>query len=285
MNADTNETGGVVVEVMDHETGELVPAEASGAVEQLLGDELLGEIEGSDVTGYSDKPEDSLIPIVSILQDNSAEVKKKHEKYVEGAEPGDIVLRSLQMIFPADDGILFQPCGFQHVWVEWNGEPGEGAVVAQYPFEELPSDAKEVPDPQNDERVMVVRDNGNRLVDTRYHYGHLLTAGGIIPTVIPMSGTNHTISRQWTALMKQYKMKSGKPMPSFLRLYKLTTAFTQRGQQSWYKYKVAEAGIVSDRDMAHAGFEMAKAVSEQKISADASEQVKEGAAEGDDIPV
>lgn len=253
--------------------------------------DFLDEVSEHGGLGYSEKSEDSQIPILGILQDMSGEVKKKHERYIEGCEPGDLIIRTLQKVFKGEgdnaEALTFQPCGFQHVWVEWNGEPGEGAPVAQYDFEDRPADAVEVPDPQNDERKVWTMPNGNRLVDTRYHYGQIITEDGLLPVVVPFAGTNHGVSRQWTAQMKQFKMP-GRDVkaPSFMRAYTMQTAFVSRGAQSWYKYKITDAGFIQDESILRAGFEMMKAVSEMKISAEVGEGDDGGSVVDDDnIPV
>lgn len=238
------------------------------APDSVLGD-VSAELEGVTDLGYSENMDDSLIPILSILQDNSGEVKKRHDRHIKDAEPGMMIIRALQRMYGGDVGIEFQPCGFQHVWVEWSGEPGEGAVVNQYPFDEFPEEATEVEDPQNPDRTHFRLPNGNRLVDTRYHFGHILgDQGEVLPVVVPMSGTNHTISRQWTSLMKQFKIPgSGARAPAWFRTYRLSSAFTQRGAQSWYKYSVKDTGWVADPELRAAGRLLSESVAAKSVTA------------------
>lgn len=238
---------------------------ADGEVLPVLGDEMFS----ADVLGYSEKADDSLIPVLSILQDNSGEVKKKHERYIDGAEAGMFIIRSLQMVFPAEKPIRFQPCGFSHVWMEWTGEPGEGgAPVAQYPFEERPAAAEQIVSKDGKTEWRMPETN-NRLVETRHHFGNILNDNGeIIPVVIAMSGTNHSVSRQWTAMMKQFRVPNKNvKAPAFMRAYDLNTAFTQKGQQSWYKFKVKDAGWITSRQTLEDGFAFAKAIAANEVRA------------------
>lgn len=223
----------------------------------------------SGILGYSEESEDSMVPVLAILQDNSGEVKKKHDRYIDGAEAGDFIIRSLQRIFKQGERLLFQPCGFSHEWVEWTGEPGEGgAPVAQYPFKEKPPQAEEVVN-KDGKTEWRMPETGNRLVDTRHHYGNIVIGPEeIIPVVIPMSGTNHSTSRQWTALMKQFNAPGrSQKAPSFFRKYNLTNKFVQRGTQSWYKYSVADAGWVDDKALVRNGFSFAQAVAANQVRA------------------
>lgn len=219
------------------------------------------------VLGYSEAADDSLIPILSILQDNSGEVKKRHERHIEDAEAGMLIIRSVQKVFNGDEGITFQPCGFSHTWVEWEGEPGEGRPVGQFDFSDKPSDAVEVDKPDGGSEWR--RDNGNRIVETRNHFGNvLMTDGGLMPMVIAMSGSNHTASRQWTTLMKQHRTPSGKRAAAFMRTYKITTVFSQKGQQTWYKYKIQDLGWVEEEGVLMDGYNFAKSIAANDVKAD-----------------
>lgn len=247
------------------------------------------ELEGLTGLGYSERAEDAQIPILSILQDNSGEVKKKHSKYLDGAEPGMMIVRSLGRLYegePEKATLIVQPCGFQHVWVEWNGEPGEGAPVAQYPFDDRPGEAFEEEDPQNPDRKIWRMPGGNRLVDTRYHYCNVLSDENVFSIVIPMSGTNHGVSRQWTAQMKQFRVPgTDAKAPAWFRAYKLTTAFIQRDIQSWYKYALQDLGWVTDKALRQLGRELYDGVAAERVVADIEAEANdlgEGAASDKD---
>ncbi len=247
--------------------------------------EFMEEILDHGGMGYSENSEDSLIPILAILQDNSAEIKKKHEKYIDGAEAGDMIIRSLQRVFKVDtDGntsLRIQPCAFQHVWVAWDGDPGEGAPVQQYPFDDMP-EHEEVKDPQNPDKTLFITPEGYRLVDTRYHFGQIVDGDELIPIIVPMSGSNHTVSRAWTAQMKQFKVPGKNTRaPAFFRTYSFSTTFTQKGANSWYRYKITDLGWLTDEFALRSGFEMMKAVDSEVILAD----VTKDEVEKDDVPI
>jgi hypothetical protein len=237
------------------------------------------ELDGLTGLGYSDKAEDRLVPIIAILQDNSGEVKKNGSKRVEGAESGQIICRALQKIWNADGSAVFQPCAYTRMWVEWEGAPGEGSVVAQHAYDDMPSDAKEVVDPQNADRKMWVRDNGNRLVDTRFHFGYMITIEGAFAAVIPMAGTNHTVSRAWTSLMEQYQLPGGQKAPAWFRAYTLRTVFVERGAQSWYKFKIEDRGWVTSREQRDAGRRLYESVSAGEVMAATDEVEAEDTSE------
>lgn len=265
------------------ETGTKVTVYSGSDLPDISGD----EVAGLGGLGYSEKSEDSLVPILALLQDNSAEVKRQHAKHIEGAMSGDLVVRSFKRIIKVtkEEPLVVQPCGFQHMWVEWEGEVGEGAVVKQYPFDDRPEEAVERNlDPNNPDRMTWVMPNGNRLVDTRYHYVHALIDGIWQPMVIPMAGTNHTVSRQWTGQMKNVVLPGGQKAPAWFRAYGISTRFNSRGAQSWYTYDVDDLGWISDKSVRDAGRSLFESVQQEIVRPDVEHEGASTAAD-DESPV
>ena len=260
-------------------------AEVTGALPASLEDELQG-LQGY---GYSERAEDSLVPILAILQDNSAEVKRQHPRHIEGALPGDLIIRSLKRVIhvDADAPLVLQPAGFQHMWVCWSGEPGEGQVVAQYPFDERPTEAVARKLNPDDDRETWVMPDGTRLVDTRYHYCQVFLDGRWTPLAVPFAGTNHTVSRTWTNIMKGMQLPSGAKAPAWFRAYGFTTKFNSRGSQSWYTYDFRDLGWIGERSVREAGRELYESVESQIISADVRSEGDGAAAQAEDdrIPI
>lgn len=246
------------------------------AVQDIPPDQLewLKQFQGA---GYSDKAEDGLTPILSILQDNSGEVKKQHERRMEGAEAGMFVIRSLRKLFSGQDGVLVQPFGFFHTFVEWTGDVGEGTPVGRFPSDEPPADMAEFPDPQNPGRKLLRRKgNMNRLVETREHYANLITGTEPpFPIVIPMSGSNHAASRQWTEMMKRTVI-GGVKMPSFSRAYRLTTIFRKKGgNQTWFAYQVSPGEQITDWDLLKMGEAACKALESTPVEVNLADHGEE----------
>lgn len=213
------------------------------------------ELEGLQNLGYSQKAEDGLVPILAILQENSGEAKANHPKaqaYNSQKDirlPGNLILRSMKKLIPVngDQPILVIPCGFVHVWGEWEGEPGEGKPTGRYPFDQRPNEAVEKKDAQNPDKTFWAMPNGRRLVDTREWYCLINFDGTWRQVMVPMAGTNHTVSRLWTELQKAKVIPgSGQKAPAWFCQYTLSTAYQTRGSQSWFTYDINEAGWVSD---------------------------------------
>lgn len=254
---------------IDPETGEVIPVGGLMKASDQLPAEISSMLQEYAGAGYSDKPEDGLTPILAILQDNSGEVKERHDRHVAGAKAGMLIIRSLRKMYSGEDGLLIQPFGFNHVYVEWTGELGEGIPVARYMFDDPPPDLIEVPSAQNPDKMVLRRkSNGNRMVDTREHYANIISdLDPPFPVVIPMSGSNHGVSRSWTIQMRTMLI-AGKPAPAFARLYKLKTQFRKRGSNmSWFSYYIDPGPRVVDIDLIQLGIRSFKGLAETPIEA------------------
>lgn len=84
---------------------------------------------------------DRIIPFLALLQDNSPQRKKQHEKYVQGAEEGMILNAATGQLWAPDKGLTIIPVYVQKVTVEWtprDDEGGGGGFVGRTPGWEHP---------------------------------------------------------------------------------------------------------------------------------------------------
>jgi len=223
--------------------GKNLPAKTGGVVPTFM----KSRIEKDGGKGVSTAQEDNLVPLIYVLQAQSPQVNKRNPNYIDGAEASDIWLRnSPNPIVKGDTGILFQPCFFNKDWIEWVPRDSGGGFVASHL--ELPQDAEKIEDPKNPNRVKHVRPNGNEIVETRHHIGYAITDAGPLPYVISLSGSGHTVSRQWMFMMNGIQI-DGVKAPSFAKLYKLTTKERSNAAGTWFSLDVADGGWVeTDQD-------------------------------------
>lgn len=199
--------------------------------------------------GVSQDAHDNVIPMGRILQKMSNEIDKKHANYVPGAEVGDIYFKNLSPpIIKGQDGFLFQPCDYKWGYVEWlpRGKGGGGGqgYVAFYTPDQKPKDTSMKPDPMNKDRKIEVRKNGNVLVETRYHSGFIISEDGSeapIPCVLPMSGSGHSVSKNWMGMMNR-KIVDGQKADSWWCYYRLKTISKTKNDNTWDMFEVTDAG-------------------------------------------
>lgn len=193
--------------------------------------------------GLSTKSEDNIVPLVRLLQALSPACQRsKPSDYIEGAEPGDILLKGIALV-KAKDGLVVQPAFFHRAFVEW--KPNRSGFVCQH--EELPVDTKEVPDPRDNTKNILVRANGNIIQETRYHSVFVYLPGRQSPLafVIPFTSTGHTVSKSWMFLMNSISL-NGKRAPSWSRLYRLVPKLRQKDNNEWFVFEPIDLGWVPD---------------------------------------
>ena len=194
--------------------------------------------------GTSTAQEDNLVPLVYVLQTNSPQVNKRDDRYIEGAEPGDIWLRNAaQPIVKGDSGFLFQPCFFEKDWVEWVPRDQGGGFVGR--SKELPPTAKKIADPKNPNRVKYELPNGNEVKETRNHAGFVIFEDGGAPSpyLIPLTSSGHTVSREWMGLMNRQRVPgTGQKPDSWCCYYRLTTKQRHNKDGDWFVLVAENAG-------------------------------------------
>lgn len=223
--------------------------------------------------GYSHAAEDSIVPMVTLVQTLSPQVKPRHEKYIKGVMPGDMILKgALNPVVKQADGLICQPCAFQKAFIEWVPRSKGGGFVARH--EKMPADVVERPDPENPERKKLIRKgNNNEVVETRYHFVRI----GGAPFVIPFVSTGHTSSREWTQLIKNV----GLGAPAFARYYKLTPYLRTRNDNEWFAYKAEALDWVTNEDEFLAGEAFCKAVMSGERAAEDPEDDFRGTEDND----
>lgn len=194
--------------------------------------------------GISESADDSLVPMMVVLQPLSPQAIKQKPEYLKGAEAGDLWLKNApHPVIKGAEGTLAQPCAFWKNVVEWipkNKDGSGGGYVGEHPT--MPADAKEVVDKDDPERKRMMSPRGTEYVETRNHAVIIYTEDGqAFPYLIPLSSSGHSVSRQWMFMMKS-KTADGDKIPSFAAIYRLKTIMRTKGQYNWFVIDPKEGG-------------------------------------------
>src|SRR5262249_15476058 len=186
--------------------------------------------------GVSEQSADYALLQFQVAQTMSPVVDRNDAAYIDGCEPGDLVVRnSVHPVYKSNEGVTAIHCGQINAYSEFL-QGRQGFVTRHL---ERPDDLEVRPAPKGSKRpVLVRRDSGNLVVETREVY--LFVAGN--PCVLFCSGSKHQFARQWMAWMAQFKAPDGRPLPSFARRYRLFTAPTKNVLGKWFMLKFEDLG-------------------------------------------
>jgi hypothetical protein len=226
--------------------------------------------EGSGL-GISNEAADNLHPLVTILQPLSQDVDRTSDKYIEGAEPGTILLRSdpVDPVVDGTVGLLFQRCGFQRVWIEWVDREKGGGFVARY------ADVDGAPDCQSAERAdaysFVNSESGNRITNHHNHVGYVLGRGAPQPYMISYKGAGISESRQWMSLTPRMIGSKKTDAPMFKWLLQAKMKRNSKGR--WFDIHPTFKGLITrdgevDREQIAMGRQLAQSVVSQSVQGD-----------------
>jgi hypothetical protein len=194
--------------------------------------------------GVSIKPEDAIVPLITVLQNGSPQCDRRGPEYLDGAEPGKFWLRGA--VEPIRDEIIAIPCAMTHTWMEWL--PDRQGFAARH--EEEPSDVEVKPAGSASKRPILVRPNGNVVENVREVY---VLIDGSQPFMLPCASTFHQFARTWQSYFRQWlHPTTHKVLPSFARRYKLVTVPKANALGKWFMPKFIDLDWVDKTEYVNA---------------------------------
>ena len=179
---------------------------------------------------------DLALPFLKLLQSGSDETKKKHAKYVEGAEAGMFYNTVTKKLYNGEKGIEVIPVFYKMTYPEWAPfEKREGRPVHNDRGPEIMGQTT-----QNEQNKDMLA-NGNQIIKTA-NYFVIINGDKPEKALLTMKSTGLKTSRQWNSLMEdqfENDPKTGKavPAPMFSRVYKLNSV-EQSGSFTWHTFNV-----------------------------------------------
>ena len=174
---------------------------------------------------------DLALPFLKLLQSGSYETKKKHAKYVEGAEAGMFYNTVTKKLYSGEKGMNVIPCFYKMTYPEWAPfDKSEGRPVHS-------DRGPEVMAQTTKSGTKDVLANGNEIIKTANHFVIIL---GDRPekALMSLKTTQLKTSRGWNSLMDNEMIiskTSGKsiPAPAFSRVYKINSV-ENTGNFTWH---------------------------------------------------
>ena len=256
--------------VNNDEEKNLVVQPAGGELQDQTLDEMLMQDAGAGLKGLG--ANDFAIPFLAILQKGSPQVSKANSKYVKDAQIGMVMNTVTLELYDGDLGIIFIPCAYNKMVVEWKPRDSGGGFVAQH----KDGDQLVQRSTRNERGQLVAPETGNILIDTAYHYGlHLHEDGRLEWAVVSMYSTQLKKSRVWNTMMRNIVVKGPKgPFnpPSFSHMYRLTTVGETKDTYDWMGWRIISEGRITDVDVYKAAREFSLAVEKGNVRVTAPPQ-------------
>lgn len=267
-------------------TGTAVAAMQTGGLPADMMDEMIADAGA----GVSQSADDNIVPFIVLLQDMSPEAKKRDPEYVDGAEVGMFLNKATKQLYAADAKqaeetglplLVFQHCAFDRAIIEWVPRNDGGGYVGRHALVGSPEatmeklGARQVPDANDpNKKNWKTADGKNDLIDTRYHFGHVIAEdGSMSPAVLAFSSTGHTASREWMTMMNNVKVKNPQSgallvAPAWSKKYLVTSKAKSNKKGDFFVASVSDAGWITDKAMREEGKKLHEAFSTGAIRAD-----------------
>ena len=207
------------------------------AVKQEAGLPSTIDFEADAGSGFENLVEKSVtLPILKLLQNGSAEAKKRDPKYVTGAEPGMLYNTVTGKLYDGEKGVQVVPCFLDFEYQEWaDFGTGSGRPEKIYPAESKILD-ETTKDAQNRDRLP----NGNYIQTAAQWFVIVSDAKGSETVMMSFYGTQLPVSRKWNAaqLSISFDGKKGPYTPArYSHIWKLSTIAKSGKGNTWYIYK------------------------------------------------
>ena len=179
------------------------------------------------------RPEDLVVPFVTIVQKTSPQVDEANGKYIEGIKIGQLLESGT---LAAYDSVNIVPCYYKTAIVEWHPRETGGGFVAQHE----PGYEKQF---LLNERGQWVTDSGTLLVQTMYFFCLLLQPdGNNMRVVFSFTSSQLKKGRTWVTRLISKKLTdaSGKKFqpPIYESVWTVSTVAESNDKGNWRGYKI-----------------------------------------------
>lgn len=187
--------------------------------------------------GYENTSQsDFAIPLLTILQDLSPQVKKSEEAYIPGAEAGMLYDTVTNRVIPGDEGVIFVPVVTQHVYVEFTPRDKGGGFRGVHALDsEIVTKAIQGATKFGEYHTA----EGNELSETFYVYGYTLdepdAAEPQAAYVIPFTSAKIKVYKRFMQLLRTFK---GRP-PLFANRLRIRTKVEKSPKGSFFNFDIS----------------------------------------------
>lgn len=235
----------------------------SEGLDDLIAQDAGGGLEGADRDAFA-------IPFLRVLQKGSPQVEEGNAAFIKGAKPGMLFNTVTQELYDGKDGIIFLPCAYQRRFIQWGPRDAGGGFKAEVLPEDVAARRASGEITEADGKLYIGKPDPKKsdsVVDTRNHFGLILTDEGAAQVLLSLSSTQIKKSKQLMGILSAVRI-NGKVPPTWLSKIRLTTALESNDKGSWHGIKIESAGLIDDREIYEAGRAFSKIIAEGSARVD-----------------
>ena len=196
--------------------------------------------------GLSNRREDVVLPIMSVLQPLSPYCLDGDEKQIKGARAGMILLKNeMDPLIEGKEGLMVQPILMYLEWQRWVPRDAGGGLVDRWTVPDGESSEKHRP---KEARLYVTEGkkgkkkqrwiiDGDDVFLARVFLVNVYREDGLpLAYIISLSSTGHSVGRMWETMQKKKRLPDGREANAFSCLYHMTTLSRKNDAGTWYSF-------------------------------------------------
>ena len=193
---------------------------------------------------------DVTIPRIGVLNALSDELKKNHAKYIDGAEPGDLVDSGLREILAKQgEKFMFVPVARVREVIVWKPRQRGGGIVSRDPLVGTMEDWTAAHGFKlSVEKYEFKDEEGNEAIETWSYYGLVVNGNDVYPAFLPMKKSNIKVAKSWNTRIAKIKLPSGKVAPMFYSSWLIGSFLDSANSNTWHNFSIEKGPNVMDLD-------------------------------------
>ena len=211
------------------------------------------------------------IPFLRVLQKISPQCDEGDAQYVEGARGGMLFNSVTQKVYDGKIGVIFLPCAFQRRFIQWGPRSGEGqGYKGDFTVDQV-NEMRAAGQLHEDAGVITL--DGDRLVDTRSHFGLLIDDEAVTQVILALSSTQIKKSKQLMSMLSSARINGQQP-PTWMNKIRITSVSESNDKGSWYGLRFEAEGFIESAALYEAGksFHSTVSAGEAKVSYDSASE-------------
>lgn len=222
---------------------EIVKKEESVELFVVNNDSMSKMLKDSETYKDNTSVDDITIPRLKLVQSATPQAKKADPSYIKGLEEGDLLDTLTNQFIKGDEGAYIVPIKRRVTFLEWVDIKAGGGLKNN--FGEDPTVYDRLPRDSEGRKTREIDGIKTEIIKTHEVYAFMISKNlkEVKTIVLSLSKSHEKSMKDWNSLIRLLQdPKSGKQLPEYAGLYKVTTVPVSNDKGSWFTYKFNSAG-------------------------------------------